>query len=208
MPISDQNQSLPVIAKGLVALGGTVLIALLAIASLVNLVGTSVASVFEAFSSLDAAIVVALITGSVSIFTVVVGAIINNRVSYVQKRNEYLRLHREAPYERLIAIFYDLMAATKKQESIPEEDLIERMYEFNQGLTLWGSSKAIRLWNEWRQSTTEDKPNPTEALLKMEKVLIQLRKDMGQKGDLRDGDILKITLNDYDSAIVNKNSTP
>lgn len=38
----------------------------------------------------------------------------------------------------------------------------------------------------------------------MEDVLIQLRKDMGERENLKQGDILKLTINDYDESIGGK----
>lgn len=38
----------------------------------------------------------------------------------------------------------------------------------------------------------------------MEKILFQLRKDMGQRGGLAKGDILKLYINDFDEAIRKK----
>lgn len=35
----------------------------------------------------------------------------------------------------------------------------------------------------------------------MEKVLMQLRKDMGEKHKLKQGDLLKLFVNDYDEAM-------
>jgi hypothetical protein len=35
----------------------------------------------------------------------------------------------------------------------------------------------------------------------MEKIIIQLRKDMGQGGRLAEGDILKLYINDFDEAM-------
>ena len=201
MAANDSNTSLGAIIKGLITLAAVIALFAFAFIVIFNFVGDSLASAFSALSNLDVAIVVAMITGTVSIVTVVVGGIINNRISYMQKKEEYLRQHREAPYQKLIAIFYDLMLASKKGEDIPEAELLERMNAFNQELTLWGSPKAIQLWSEWRLSSVDGTPDATNTLFKMEKVLIQLRKDMGQKRGLKEGDLLKLSINDVDTAL-------
>ena len=53
--------------------------------------------------------------------------------------------------------------------------------EFNKEIPLRGSSKAIRTWGSWRISSTGGNAAPNDVLFSIEKVLIQLRKDMGLK---------------------------
>lgn len=158
---------------------------------------------FAALSSLDAAIVVALITGYVSIVCVVLGAIANNRMTYLQKRNEYLRDHREKAYSKLISIFTKVQKGLKTSEEYSKAELLDDMYAFHESLMLWGSSKAIKMWAEWRNAASKS-PSPQELLLAQEAIIIQLRKDMGQKGGLQKGDILKLFINDVDEAVLGK----
>ena len=44
-------------------------------------------------------------------------------------------------------------------------------YEFGQELTLWGSAKAIKLWDDWRLAPNKGKADGKELLLLMEKSL-------------------------------------
>lgn len=191
--------------KSLVALIAIALIIVGAIVLLVRLAASSVANAFAAFSSLDAAIVVALITGCVSIICVVAGAIANNRMTYVQKREEYLRSRREDAYRRLISIFTKVQRQSKTGETYTESEMLHDMYAFHEELMLWGSSKAIKKWSSWRIAAAESL-SPKELLLSQEKIIFQLRKDMGQRGRLREGDILKLYINDVDESILNKPS--
>lgn len=73
-------------------------------------------------------------------------------------------------------------------------------FEFGQELALWGSPKAIKLWDEWRLAPTKGNAGGKELLLLMEKILFQLRKDLGTKGKHKTGDILKLYINDFDEA--------
>lgn len=66
---------------------------------------------------------------------------------------------------------------------------------------MWGSAKAIKLWDDWRLAPNKGKADGKELLLLMEKIIIQLRKDMGQGGRLAEGDILKLYINDFDEAM-------
>ena len=79
--------------------------------------------------------------------------------------------------------------------------MLDDMMSFNQGLTLWGSSKAIKKWDEWRALSGKTPADPYALLHGMEIVLIQLRKDMGEKRGLKQGDLLKLFINDYDEAM-------
>lgn len=189
--------------KGMAAL----LLICLLVAALVQWTISSVsqplATILQSLSTLDAAIVVALITGCVSIICVVVGAIVNNRITYNQKREEYLRVHREMAYKQLVAIFIKIQLKAKKNEQYSQDEMLEDIYAFTENLMLWGSSKAIKQWSSWRISAAKS-PSPQELLLNQEKIIIQLRKDIGQRGSLQEGDILKLFINDVDENILNK----
>lgn len=189
-----------------VAIAALAVIALLAVGAitlLVRLTATSVINTFAALSTLDAAIVVALITGCVSIVCVVAGAIANNRMTFSLKREEYLRSHREDAYKRLISIFTKVQKQSKTGEKYSESEMLEDMYAFHEELMMWGSSKAIKMWSAWRIAAA-DNPSPQDLLLNQEKIIIQLRKDMGQRGRLEAGDILKLFTNDVDESILHK----
>lgn len=204
MASDGQNQSFAVIGKGLLVIAAIVVISASGISILVNSVGAAFLGFFDKLSSVDAAIVVALITGCVSILTVVGGAVINNILKSKHEREEYLRRHREAPYTQLIEIFYKMLAASKEGNAYTQEDILNDMMSFNQGLTLWGSSRAIQKWDEWRILSGKNPVNPYDILHGMEAVLIQLRKDMGEKRGLKQGDLLKLFINDYDEAMRKK----
>lgn len=189
------------IIEGLIKPACIIALCVFALSFLINNASGGLVSFFGSLSSLDAAIVVALITGAVSIFTVVCGAIINNVLSNRYKRLEYLRAHREKPYEQLVAIFYKVLESTKSGNSYSQDAMLKDMMEFNQGLTLWGSSKAIQQWDEWRLIGAKQSSDPYAVLHGMERVLMQLRKDMGEKHKLKQGDLLKLFANDYDDVV-------
>ena len=154
-----------------------------------------------ALAKQETALVVALVTGSISIVSVVVGTIANNWLSFVTKRSEYLRLHREEPYKRLVRIFYDFQMRQRSDNPMSTEELVQAVNDFNQELTLWGSSKAIREWGRWRVSSGRGELEPRELLFGMERVIRQIRKDLGQTQGLRDGDILRLFVNDIDDYV-------
>lgn len=185
------------IIKGLLVLAIVTFIIVCGVAALINLTGPGVAAFFSSLSTLDSAIVVALITATVSIVSYVSGNVASN----VMKRNEYLRKHREEPYMQLISMFYDFQAQTKTGKEFTQKELIDLFNHFTKELTLWGSSKAIKAWGNWRVASSRGFNNPKDLLFGMEKVLIQLRKDMGLKRGIAEGDLLRLTVNDIDDYI-------
>lgn len=183
--------------KSLVALLFLIAVAAGLIAIFINFIGPGIVSFFSGFSTLDTGVIVALIAGAVSIITLVGGGVLNNRM----KRKEYLYKHREKPYMQLISMFYDFQSQTKKGQTVSQEELLDIFTEFNKEITLWGSSKAIRKWGEWRVSSSRGNLSSNELLFGMEDVLIQLRKDMGLKRGIKRGDLLRLTVNDIDDHI-------
>ncbi len=206
MPKDSQKQSIGAIVKGLFVLAALAVISIVALSATINFVSDSIAALLSTLSTIDVAIVVALITGCVSIVTVIGGGIANNYLAYRQRNSEYLREHRAQAYEKLIEIVYKMLMKSKKNEQYSADEMLSDMNDFNQSLTLWGSSKAIRLWDEWRLATVGKQPSASELLFAMEKVLIQLRRDMGQGRGLKRGDLLKLFINDVDTLLSSSNS--
>lgn len=206
MPKDLQKQSIGAIVKGLFVLAALAVICIVALSATINFVSDSIAALLSTLSTIDVAIVVALITGCVSIVTVIGGGIANNYLAYRQRNSEYLREHRAQAYEKLIEIVYKMLMKSKKKEQYSADEMLSDMNDFNQSLTLWGSSKAIRLWDEWRLATAGKQPSASELLFAMEKVLIQLRRDMGQGRGLKRGDLLKLFINDVDTLLSSSNS--
>lgn len=201
---NQNSQTIGAIVKGLLVLAIVIVLIALGLSILVNSVASGVLELVEKLTALDVTIVVALFTGFVSILTVVLGAIVNNVLSNRHRKQEYLRNHREEPYTQLVAMYYKMLSSSKAGNAYSEEEMINDIMQFNQGLTLWGSSKAIKKWDKWRLLSTRPPVNPIDVMHGMEDVLIQLRKDMGERESLKRGDILKLTINDYDESIGGK----
>lgn len=192
--------SLGEVFKALLVIAGIVAIAAFGIGIVIKTAGESLVTFFQALGSLDTAIIVALITGAVSVQTVNVGGIASN----VQRENYYLRQHREVPYQKLIEMVYKMTAKARDDSAYTQDELMRDFNEFSQALTLWGSPKAIKLWTSWRLASTRGKQslNPRELLFAVEEVMLQLRRDMGQKRGLKKGDLLKLFINDVDEKLL------
>ena len=80
------------------------------------------------------------------------------------KRNEYLRMHSEKPYMQLISMFYDFQSQTKTGKEFAQEELINLFNQFTKELTLWGSSKAMKAWGNWRVASSRELSDPNELL--------------------------------------------
>ena len=138
-----------------VTLGFILLLVLLAVTGaliyfILVVLGPPFSAFFSSLSSLDSAIIVALITGAVSAVSFLGNTIVNS----IMKKNEYIRAHREEPYMRLISLVYDFQAAASKGKTMADDELAGILTQFNKELTLWGSSKAIRAWGNWRTASS------------------------------------------------------
>ena len=80
-----------------------------------------------------------------------------------------------------------------------DDELEKILMQFNKELTLWGSSKAIQAWGNWRRCSSSGSVDPLQNLFGMEKVMVQLRKDMGMRRGIRKGDLLRLMVSDIDS---------
>lgn len=206
MSKDSRGQTIGAIVKRLLVLAALAVICTVAFSDIINFVSGSIAVLLSTLSTLDVAIVVALITGCVSMVTVIGGGIANNYLAYRQRNSEYLREHRAQAYEKLIEIVYKMLMKSKNKEQYGADEMLSDMNDFNQSLTLWGFFKVIHLWDEWRLATVGKQPSASELLFAMEKVLIQLRRDMGQGRGLKKDDLLKLFINDVDTLLGSSNS--
>lgn len=69
-------------------------------------------------SKLDAVVIVALITGCVSIVGVLISSIVAKRIEYKRSRQEYLAKKREEPYGSLLIWFIKFSRTLKKAIAI------------------------------------------------------------------------------------------
>ena len=149
-------------------------------------------------SNMDAVVIVALITGSVSILGVVISSIVSKIVEYRQNTKRYLYEKKEEPYSEFIEMVYKIQEKGKAKENINDEEILDDIFSFSKKLTLWGSNKVIRKWLAFRKISQEQNDN-TENLFMLEEIIFEIRKDMGQKkSGLEKGDILAFFVNDIE----------
>ena len=131
-------------------------------------------------SKLDAVIIVALITGCVSIVGVLISSIIAKRIDYKRSRQEYLAKKREEPYGQFVDMVYKIQQNSKKPNSYTEAQMLADLSVFSKQITLWGSSKVVKKWVQFRENSA----NPELArknLLVLEDIMTEMRKDLGLK---------------------------
>lgn len=94
----------------------------------------------------DQVVIVAMITGGVSIVGVVISSIVAKVVEYRYNVKKYLYDKREEPYERFINMIYTIMEDSKKpvEDRMTEKEMTQMVSEFSKGLTLWGSNRVVK----------------------------------------------------------------
>lgn len=163
---------------GLAMLVGLVYLAVLVLSWGIEIVGELLvaAKVFlkKFVTTTDKVIVVAMITGAVSIIGVVISSIVAKVVEYRYNVKKYLYDKREEPYKRFIEMIYAIMADTKKDDDkMSEEEMIAMISEFSKGLTLWGSNRVVTKWLKYRKSSVEG-VDTTEALMQLEDIIYEI----------------------------------
>lgn len=115
-------------------------IAVFVIYWLAQLVGKGVSEFInwgeEKLSKMDSVVVVALITGAVSIIGVLFTAVISKIIEYKQKRREYLNQKRETAYGQFVDVYYKLIEKTQNRVEYTDEDMLDDMSKFSRELTL------------------------------------------------------------------------
>ena len=150
--------------------------------AIVKIIKTGI-EVLDIISGFDAVIIVALITGVVSIFTV----LISKLIEYKNNRQDYLSKKREDPYGEFVDMVYKIQQNSKNNIKYSEAEMIKDLSKFSKQITLWGSPRVVKKWVKFR----ENGANPDagmENLFLLEEIMNDMRKDLGvhrvDKGNL------------------------
>lgn len=156
---------------------------------------TNIASWLSSLASkLDAVIIVALITGTVSIVGVIISSIVSKSVDYKKARRTYLAQKREEPYAEFVEMIYKVQQNVKNENSYSEKEMTSDLSKFSKKITLWGSSKVVNKWVKFRENGT-DPSLAKENLFIMEDIMNEMRKDLGLK-KVKKGNLLAFFVND------------
>lgn len=150
-------------------------------------------------SKLDAVVIVALITGSVSIIGVILSSIVAKRIDYKKARMQYLAQKREKSYTAFIQMVYKLQKNVKEPGKYNEREMMEDMFSFSEELTLWGSKNVADKWVQFRKNG-DNLETAQNSLFLLESIMNEMRNDMGVKR-LKKGNLLSFFINDIESIL-------
>lgn len=153
-------------------------------------------------STLDAVVVVALITGTVSIIGVIISSVFAKAIEYKQKRQEYLTQKREESYAGFVEMVYKLQKNGKNGFEYTQEEMLEDLFKFSKQITLWGSSKVVNKWVLFRENGT-DPSKALDNIFLLEEIMNEMRKDLGQK-KIKKGNLLAFFVNDIKQKMKSK----
>ena len=190
-----------VVAFSLVAL------AILVVVTVIRYVMKAVASLLtwasQTLPKMDTVVIVALITGAVSILGVVLSSIVAKAVEYRRIRREYLTQKREEPYSEFIEMIYKMQQSNKLGKEYSKEEMIKDLMRFSKKITLWGSPKVVNDWVKFREKALDGNSNGMGNLFLTETIMNDMRKDLGIP-KVKKGHLLAFSVNDIKAAMKNK----
>lgn len=112
---------------------------------------------------------------------------INSR-HFIEKKNAYMHL---------INLIFDIFKSIKKDESITEDELLERMFDFKRELMVWGDKTVIEALDTYERNSIAllDEKNPSQTLLLVDDLLRSIRKDLGHNdSQLERGNLVRMLI--------------
>jgi len=183
----------------LMVLIGLVILAVFLLKWIISYIGQGIEKLATLISKLDAVLIVALITATVSLISVIISSIVSKIIDYRKTRQEYLAQKREKPYGEFVDMIYKIQQNSKNPDSYTQEQMIEDLLKFSKQITLWGSSRVVKKWVEFRLNGA--KPDAgKENLFVMEQIMNEMRKDLGLK-KVKKGNLLGFFINDIKDAL-------
>lgn len=188
---------------GLFLLFAMVLAALWIVQKVIGSLDESINGILDHFSqissSIDAVVIVALISGAISIFGIVLSSIVAKSLEYKRARREYLTQKREQPYGEYIDMIYKLQQSSKPGKDYPKEEMVEDLLRFSKQITLWGSPRVVSNWVKFREMTMKG-DHGIDNLLLSEQLMNDMRKDLGLPR-VKKGNLLAFFINDIKEAM-------
>lgn len=100
---------------------------------------------------------------------------------YQTKRREIDARHfadKREGYTEFIDLLFDFIVASKNKKELTEKEMLSKIIPFKKTLLIWGGPNTIKAWNQF-EIKSSDKLAPEKALEEMEKILREIRKDLG-----------------------------
>lgn len=156
-------------------------------------VGTGLNKLSKVVSNMDQVVIVALITGAISIVGIVISSIVAKIFEYRRARNEYLAKKREEPYSGFVEMVYKLQRNMENEGDYTTEEMIRDIQGFSKQLTLWGSSRVVKKWVKFRKQASNI-DDAKEKVYLVEEIMNEMRKNLGTKR-VKKGNLLSFFIN-------------
>lgn len=152
-------------------------------------------------TTLDAVVIVALITGAVSIVGVIISSIVAKSLEYRKARREYLTQKREKPYGEFVDMVYKIQQNGKNGNKYTQDEMIKDLMTFSKEITLWGSPSVVSKWVKFKENGMKN-TGGLENVLLTEEIMNAMRKDLGLR-KVKKGNLLSFFINDIKDAMKN-----
>ena len=160
------------------------------------------------FAGIDQNLVAAATTVIVAVFTIMAGR-------YFERRKEIEAAYRDkktAIYEEfLVGLFEILLESTQGEASPnqePDPNTVKFLREHHRKLILWSGPTSLKAYSDWYR-TLLLAPTSAQTVLKMEKFFLAFRTDLGHSNrGLKDGDVLRLMVNDIDLLLLTSKNKP
>jgi len=169
--------------------------------TVIRLVWRWLGEVVYTVSAMDTVIIIALISGVITIFGLIVNSILSMHIKNSDaryKRKVMLLKKLEAPYTQFVDMLFEMVEKKEDAEKIDEEIRTQLIRDMSREIILYGSDKIVSKWAAYRKNA--HKFSIKEHLWYVEGILHLIREDMGiKKGALMDGELLSLFVSDMDS---------
>ncbi len=146
---------------------------------------------------LDKEVAAAIIAASGTLIVAVLSIVLTNRSNKLRELAEAQRPEKMKVYASYMEFIFELLKSTKKKDpadlatSLPE-DFQERWLDFKRGLIGWASPDVIKELIAMEDVGTE---NPQKALTQFDRVLREMRRDLGVSNrGLAPGQLIQVFL--------------
>lgn len=157
---------------------------------------------WKGLSSIGSEVAAALITASATILVSVFVTVYNKRWDRNRQIKEKQREKKIPAYEDFSKFVFQILLATKMDEEISEEKMMESMMEFIHHIIIWGSDDFIQSFGEWKteiQGSDDTQASPLGQLAFFEDLILAMRRDLGHEDEeFERGDLLRLFITDID----------
>lgn len=182
-------------------IAGAIVIVYYVINFISHIIGSFVDWISNVATTLDAVVMVALITGAVSIVGVIISSIVAKSLEYRKARREYLTQKREKPYGEFVDMVYKIQQNGKNGNKYTQDEMIKDLMTFSKEITLRGSPSVVNKWVKFKENGMKNTVGLENVLL-TEEIMNAMRKDLGLR-KVKKGNLLSFFINDIKDAMKN-----